>query len=122
MGLPYVGWMQTVDGTMRKNGIERHIDADRVWDVGESDSIAPLGMPNGSIGGGALGDSPGITNGVGLYNVGLLVRAWGEVTYAGPDFLYVNDGSNVEDGNSLPATGVSSTEPRPAPDASTSSA
>ena len=39
----------------------------------------PLGVTSRSIGGGALNAyTPGVKNGVGLNNIGLLVRMWGQ--------------------------------------------
>jgi hypothetical protein len=51
---------------------------------------------------------PGVKNGVGLNNIGLLVRIAGQVTYKTGSYIYVDDGSNVENlyGLFTPKTGV----------------
>ncbi len=62
---------------------------------------APLAMNNKAIGGGPLNDfTPGVTNGTGLNNIGLLVRTTGKVTYVDTTnkFFYIDDGSALEDG------------------------
>lgn len=72
-------------------------------------ALQPVAVGNLNIGGNALSSEPytnGITGGVGLYNTGLLVRVWGRVTYIGNDFLYIDDGSRLQDGNSLDAIGL----------------
>ena len=40
----------------------------------------------------------GILGGVGLNNIGLLVKIWGKVTDGGADWFAVDDGSGVDDG------------------------
>ncbi len=63
-------------------------------------------MTNKALGGKAPTNAPGITQGTGLYDLGLLARTTGKVTYVGDDsagdcFFYINDGSALKDGNSL---------------------
>lgn len=65
--------------------------------------IPPLAMNNATLGGGALNQyTPGVEGGIGLNNIGLLVRTWGIVT-APPNLsemcFYINDGSNLDDGS-----------------------
>ena len=64
-----------------ENG-ERYIDADTVESSGTG-SVVPLGMSNRSVGGADFGDPPmgqsGVTDGLGLSNIGLLVTTWGWV-------------------------------------------
>jgi len=62
--------------------------------------IEPLGLPNSALGGGALNQyTPGVENGKGLNNIGLLVRTWGKVTYvnAAEKYFYIDDGSGLVD-------------------------
>jgi hypothetical protein len=71
--------------------------------------IAPLAISVRAIGGGQLNTyTLGVQNGVGLNNIGLLVRTWGKVTYVDTSnpsmFFYIDDGSNRSDGS--PYTGV----------------
>jgi len=61
----------------------------------------PLGLNNRALGGSELNSyTPGVTGGVGLNNIGLLVRTWGAVTYidTGQRFFYIDDGSHLKDG------------------------
>lgn len=81
---------------------ERQLVADDVYIGDDAPPIQPVGMNNYSLGGAApLSESytQGITGGAGLYNIGLLVRVWGKVEYVGSDYVYINDGSNLQDGN-----------------------
>jgi len=60
----------------------------------------PLGINNKALGGGPLNQyTPGVAGGVGLNNIGLLVRTWGTVTYVDPgqQFFYIDDGSALDD-------------------------
>ncbi|MDH7602499.1 MAG: hypothetical protein QHI38_10180, partial [Armatimonadota bacterium] len=52
--------------------------------------------------------TPGVRNGVGLNNMGLLVRVFGRVTYVAGNYIYVDDGSKVENlyGLYTPVRGV----------------
>jgi len=65
-----------------------------------ADGPAPLALSNKAVGGGRLNDyTPGVEQGVGLNNIGLLIRTWGKVTFvdAVNKFFYVNDGSARDD-------------------------
>jgi len=58
-----------------------------------------LGLSNRDLGGGdASPDNPGVTDGRGALNVGMLVKTTGIVTHSGTGFFYVHDGSNDADG------------------------
>lgn len=100
---------------------ERQIVADDIW-VGPDATtpIQPLGMIGKSVGGippATETHTNGVTGGVGLYNSGLLARVWGRVVYVGSDFIYLDDGSGLLDGNNLqnpyivPLTGGSLIDP-----------
>jgi len=83
---------------------ERQIAAERIWIGVDATPVQPLGLNNRDLGGAAPSDEPytnGITGAAGLYNIGLLVRTWGKVTYIGSNFIYIDDGSNLQDGNLL---------------------
>jgi len=59
---------------------------------------APLMMNNQTIGGANPNDFTfGVTGGVGLFNVGLLIRTSGRVTAIGPGYFYLDDGSALGD-------------------------
>lgn len=96
--------------------------------VGAAMSLSPIGMPNRALGGGPVGEWTGCVNGgVGLSNVGLLVRTWGKVTKTGTSpypYFSIDDGSKVgvkvrvPSSDGLPAvgtavtvTGISTIEP-----------
>lgn len=59
--------------------------------------IQPLGMACKYLGGADLGFTPGITGGVGLNNIGLLVRIAGTITVGLDDGFFLDDGSNLTD-------------------------
>lgn len=75
-----------------------------------ADALDPLGLSNKALGGGALNQyTPGVTDGIGLNNIGLLVRTSGQVTYIDTinQFFYIDDGSGFNDQSGLPgATGI----------------
>jgi hypothetical protein len=61
---------------------------------------SPLLVTNKTLGGGPLNQyPPGVTGGVGLNNIGLLVKTCGTVTYLDPvnKFFYIDDGSALND-------------------------
>ncbi len=77
----------------------RYIQADSVSVVG-SGLVLPFYMNNSSVGGGDFEYDPvtgagqkGVTGGVGLTNMGLLVRTAGEFTYVDANTFIVDDGS-----------------------------
>jgi len=94
-----------VDGVLDTdaNG-ERYIDA---WNVRAIDTspVSPLGLRNEYIGGHEKDYNPqtgagqkGIQGASGLSNIGLLITTWGRVTQIGAEYLYIDDGSALEDG------------------------
>ena len=63
---------------------------------------APLGVNSRTIGGGNLNTyTQGVQDGVGLNNIGMLVRMWGKVTFvdAQNKFFYLDDGGRRIDGS-----------------------
>jgi len=71
---------------------------------------APLALTNRDVGGGRLNDyTPGVEGGVGMNNIGLLIRTWGKVTFVDEvnKFFYINDGANRQDGSSYVGLRVS---------------
>ena len=70
-----------------------------------ADVPQPLAMNNKTLGGGSLNaHTPGVTDGAGLNNIGLLVKTWGKVTYTDDEnkFFYIDDGSGIKDGTLTP--------------------
>ncbi len=111
----------TIDGPLTLDCGECAIQADSVAVQAGSSANIPnrLGLPNRSLGGGdyyyATGSNPhgqqGITGGSGLNNIGLLITTWGNVTYAGSGFFYVDDGSLINDGSGYVGVKVYSAAP-----------
>lgn len=67
-----------------------------------AEAIAPLALNNTAVGGAALNQyTPGVENGTGVNNIGLLIKTWGKVTFVDPanKYFYINDGSNRQDGS-----------------------
>jgi hypothetical protein len=64
--------------------------------------VMPLGVTGRTIGGGSLNAyTPGVAGGVGLNNIGLLVRMCGRVTFKDEvnKFFYIDDGYGRSDGS-----------------------
>ncbi|MGB9620399.1 MAG: choice-of-anchor Q domain-containing protein, partial [Armatimonadota bacterium] len=97
-----VGDRADVTGSMSTNSDgEKCILASEVMKSGEG-SVKPLGLNNRSLGGGDWFYDPitgagqrGVANGVGLNNIGLLVRTTGRVSSTGSDWFVIDDGSGV---------------------------
>lgn len=95
-----VGDMVTLSGTVHTNlDGELYIEPD----VGSlsydhiSTQVRPLGMSQKTLGGDTMGLQQGIVAAAGLNNIGLLVMTMGEVTYAGTDYFYIDDGAGIKD-------------------------
>jgi len=93
---PDEGDQVTVVGNMGLVDGERAILDSSVTRTDTGTAPPPLSMVNRSLGGSASGSwNPGVTGGKGLNNIGLLVTAWGRVTYVGTDFFYIDDGASL---------------------------
>lgn len=98
------GDVVTIDGTLESESGERSIAA---TDVTVTDQLLTLLKPmcvrSSAIGGGSFSaNTPGVTDGTGLRNLGLLVKVSGGVTYvgdAGETFFYIDDGCALSDGS-----------------------
>lgn len=67
-----------------------------------ADEVQPIAMNNRAIGGTALNSyTPGVENGAGLNNIGLLIKTWGKVTWVDTtnECFYIDDGSALKDGS-----------------------
>lgn len=87
-------------GTYRPDGLtrsERQIVATGVSKLSSGVPPAPLGMNCRSVGGAARGLMPGVKGGNGANNMGLLVKVAGKVTLKVGSYIYVDDGSSIED-------------------------
>ncbi len=95
-----VGTLVSVNGMTLTNGDgERFIEATDVSAPSEG-SVAPLGMPIRSVGGGDWRHDPstgagqkGVEGGVGVNNIGLLVRVCGRASYVDSNHFTIDDGS-----------------------------
>ena len=61
--------------------------------------IRPLALTNQDLGGVAGDGNPGVYEGYGPTNLGLVVTVTGEVTYVGGSYVYIDDGSGLNDGS-----------------------
>ena len=118
-----VGDKVNIGGPMGTDTGERYVTLSeaQILQVGYG-GLDPIAMPNRSVGGGSHGIVPGITDGTGLNNIGLLITTWGRVTHIDLTHFYLDDGSGVilevevpsagdrpPDGSYAVVTGVSST-------------
>lgn len=86
----------SVTGTVGLADGERAVLDPTVTPAGSGTLPGPVSMVNRSVGGRLLGDYvPGVSGGIGLNNVGLLVRVSGKVTYVGGDHFYIDDGTGL---------------------------
>ncbi|MBI2842100.1 MAG: right-handed parallel beta-helix repeat-containing protein [Armatimonadetes bacterium] len=110
------GTQVTVSGFLRTNlDGERYIESGPVSQHGNG-SVEPLFANNRSLGGSDWVYDPltgigqqGITAGLGLNNIGLLVKTAGRITRIGEGYIYLDDGSPLIDGTlteGVPNTGV----------------
>lgn len=68
--------------------------------ISSGDPPKPLAMNCGAVGGAAIPPNvPGVRDGVGLNNIGLLVKIAGKVTLVLGNFAYIDDGSNIDNGD-----------------------
>ncbi len=96
------GDLVAVLGTLFTAPIERYIAAERIWNLGPADEVPkPLAMSLVTLGGFAPRHMAGVHKGRGAYNVGLLVRTCGKVTYVDESCFYINDGSTLTDNSIL---------------------
>lgn len=96
----------TIYGTIATYHGERIINAAVITPT-DSGNVNPVGIANKIIGGGGWSYNPtlrtgqmGITGATGLNNTGLLITAWGKVTYSEAGMFYIDDGSGIKDGSS----------------------
>lgn len=98
------GMRVDLSGTMKASTDgERYLDCSYAAQDGTG-TVKPLGIRNDALGGTSWrynsstgAGQQGITNAHGLNNLGLLVRAWGRVTYKGSGYVYIDDGSKLRD-------------------------
>lgn len=77
---------------------ERQITIGLVTRLSGGSPPQPMAMPNLAVGGAPAGPLvPGVINGTGANNIGLLVRTYGKVTYRSGNLIHVDDGSGIID-------------------------
>lgn len=95
------GVLGTVDG-------ERVVQASTAHIVGDAEPARALAMGNRALGGGPSGLQGAVLDNASadqtstrLNNIGLLVKAWGRVSFVSPDgsYFYLDDGSGIADGS-----------------------
>jgi len=101
-----VGDKLNIGGAIGTATGERYVSLSRadILQVGYG-GLDPLGMTNLAMGGGSNGIVPGITDAAGTNNIGLLIKAWGRVTYINSTSFYLDDGSGVTLKVVVPSTG-----------------
>jgi len=91
----------SVAGVLGLSGSTRALFGDVVINSGGTTTILPLATTEKYLGGSAFNPStPGITGGRGLYNIGLFVKVFGNVTYSNTDnpadkYFFIDDGSGL---------------------------
>jgi len=99
-----VGNTVSVAGVLGVSGSQRALIGDVVEDLDSDDVPPPISMNQRELGGADFNPAtPGVTGGKSLYNIGLLVKCWGTVTYSDtshPDdkYFYFDDGSGLSSG------------------------
>lgn len=101
-----VGDVVQVSGTVSgyrpdgSNVVEPQITYATVTKLSTTAPLKPRGMSCLSVGGAALGPLlPGVVNGTGANNAGLLVHIAGRVTAIVSQYVYIDDGSRISDIN-----------------------
>lgn len=91
----HAGDLVAVTGTIHTSGAERYIAATHVGVTPGAGLVPdPLGITGYMMGGRPMNiHTPGVKDGVGLNNIGLLVRCWGRVANAGTGSFILMDGS-----------------------------
>lgn len=90
------GEIVTVSGHLETEGCLRMLKDAQVLVLSASTAPAPLGMNQATLGGESFGSSiAGITGGLGLNNMGSLVRVWGYVHNSSAQDFYLDDGTGL---------------------------
>lgn len=103
----FLGDVVDIAGTLMTISGERAIQGATLTKKGTQTPIAPMSLSSRWIGGSRLGLKSGVTNGVGLNNIGLLVSVYGRVVSTFTwTYFYIDDGSGLFDGSGLPGLKV----------------
>ncbi len=95
-----VGDLVNVSGSLGTRTVsgypsERVVSATSVNKVASGMPLAPYAMTCRAVGGAASGGIPGVKDGTGANNMGLLVKVAGKVTRVLGSYIFVDDGSRV---------------------------
>jgi len=111
-----IGDSVQAQGTMSTVNGERVLNATSVVTLTSGNALPQtIGINNRGVGGGQFGQQQAVINSSlpdfyasGLNNIGLLVHAWGNVSYIDPAgaFFYMDDGSCINDGSGWPGMRV----------------
>jgi hypothetical protein len=83
-----------IDGYIYRDDVERTISVMSIAPASPG-SVEPVWMANWALGGADGPEAPGATGGLGLNNVGLLVKAIGKILGTGTNYILIDDGSRV---------------------------
>jgi len=96
------GAQVTVRGILRTRNGERELVGAIVTQGTIGNPVKPVGMNLKSLGGTDYATPPmgqrAVAGGIGLNNIGTLIKTAGKVTQIGTDYFYIDDGSNIWDG------------------------
>ncbi len=104
-----IGDRVSVSGTMSTRIVsgcpsERQITAGLVTKTSSGAPLQPIAMGCRSVGGAAIGDGvPGVKDGSGANNMGALIKITGKVTKILSTYIFIDDGSRVENVSGLGA-------------------
>jgi len=99
------GTRMTVAGRLGTSGGQRSLGQAEVLQGEIGSAPAPIGISHRNLGGKSPNAfTPAVKDGLGPYNIGLLVRIWGVVTKLGSDYFYIDDGAGLVDGSSTGGT------------------
>ncbi|MCC6484601.1 MAG: PQQ-dependent sugar dehydrogenase [Armatimonadetes bacterium] len=94
------GQTVAIGGVLGTQGLERYVAADTVYLLNSASAPQPLYLRHRDLGGTTgLAPTPGVSGAISLFNVGLLVKVSGIVTYAEAGSFYLDDGSGLLDGS-----------------------
>ncbi len=119
----FEGHIVKVSGRLEVSGNYRILADPRLWVIGQVSVPSPYSMAQRYLGGAPLnGQTPGVTNGVGLYNIGQLVTVYGKVTtvvaptLTMPGYVFADDGSALQGFNNEPGVKIlTDSWPQPSP-------
>jgi hypothetical protein len=99
-----VGYSVDVVGILATTSNMERVVVPTSVDVSSGSALAPVSLTNKNLGGGDFFYDPGtgagqtgVEDGVGVNNIGLLVKTCGTVTAVGATYFYIDDGTHARD-------------------------